>query len=78
MAKCPECGGLAKWRSPFYVCTVCGLALRRREYEQMHDRQRAMVMEAQIDRVEDEADFGDQRKRKRNKEYLDWYLGKKG
>lgn len=78
MAKCPECGGLAKWRSPFYVCTVCGLALRRREYERMHDSQRTMVLEAQVDEARDEeaAAFG--KKRKKQKDYLDWYLGKKG
>ena len=73
IAKCPECGGKAKWQSPFYVCTICGLALRRREYERMHDQQKDILVEAQIDRAEEE--FG--RKRKRNREYLDWYLGSK-
>ncbi|MFX0051146.1 MAG: hypothetical protein ACFE8U_07630 [Candidatus Hermodarchaeota archaeon] len=72
LAKCPECGGLAKWESPFYVCTVCGLALRRREYERLRDRQKADLYEAQIDQFEEE-----NKKRKRNREYLDWYLGSK-
>jgi hypothetical protein len=72
VARCPECGGLAKWQSPFYVCTVCGLALRRREYERMVDRQKQALYDAQIDKVEEE-----DKKRKRNRDYLDWYLGSK-
>lgn len=72
LAKCPECGGKAKWESPFYVCTVCGLALRRREYERLRDRQKADLYEAQIDQFEEE-----NKKRRRNREYLDWYLGSK-
>ena len=72
IAKCPECGGKAKWNSPFYVCTVCGLALRRREYERMHDKQKAALYNAQITETE-ESD----KKRRKEKEYLDWFLGKK-
>ncbi len=73
IASCPECGGVAKWQSPFYVCTICGLALRRREYERMHDRQKDIVIEAQLDKAEEETG----KKQKRNREYLDWYLGSK-
>ena len=72
IAKCPECGGLAKWRSPFYVCTVCGLALRRREYERMHDNQKSVLYKAQID----DHESGD-KKRRKEREYLDWFLGSK-
>jgi transcription elongation factor Elf1 len=72
LAKCPECGGKAKWESPFYVCTVCGLALRRREYERLRDKQKADLYEAQIDQSEEE-----HKKRRKNREYLDWYLGSK-
>lgn len=72
LARCPECGGLAKWQPPFYVCTVCGLSLRRREYERMTDRQKKALYEAQIDKFEEE-----DKKRKRNREYLDWFLGSK-
>ena len=73
MAKCPECGGKAKWQSPFYVCTVCGLALRRQEYERMQFRQKTELWEAQLD--EEENEFS--KKRKRHKEYEDWFLGSK-
>lgn len=73
MAQCPECHGKAKWESPFYICTVCGLALRRREYERYHDRVKNQLIEAQIDKEEE--DF--RKKSKRHKEYEDWYLGKK-
>lgn len=73
MARCPECSGEAKWQSPFYVCTVCGLALRRREYERMHHRQKTALWEAQQDDQEDEHE----KKRKKHKEYEDWFLGSK-
>lgn len=72
LATCPECGGKAKWEPPFYVCSVCGLALRRHEYERMLDKQKEALWEAQIDQTE-----GLDKKRKRNREYLDWYLGSK-
>jgi hypothetical protein len=73
VAKCPECGGEAKWQSPFYVCTVCGLALRRREYESMHHRQKTALWEAQ--QVDEENEY--EKKRKKHKEYEDWFLGSK-
>ncbi len=72
IAKCPECGGLAKWRSPFYVCTVCGLALSRRDYERMHDKQKSVLYDAQLEEHENL-----DKKRKKEREYLDWYLGSK-
>ncbi len=73
MAKCPECGGVAKWQSPFYVCTVCGLALRRREYERYHDRLKEQLIEAQIDKEEEEF----KKRSRRHKDYEDWFLGSK-
>ncbi len=71
LATCPECGGISKWNPPFYVCSVCGLALRRQEYERLVDKQKEALWEAQ--QQSEEMD----KKRKRNKDYLDWYLGKK-
>ncbi len=72
LATCPECGGISKWNPPFYVCSVCGLALRRQEYERMVDKQKEALWEAQEEQSE-----GTDKKRKRNREYLDWYLGSK-
>lgn len=72
LASCPECGGIAKWEPPFYVCSVCGLALRRQEYQRLVDKQKTALYEAQIEQTESQ-----DKKRKRNREYLDWYLGKK-
>lgn len=71
LATCPECGGKSKWTPPFYVCSVCGLALRRQEYERMVYKQKETLWEAQ-QQIEDI-----DKKRKKNRDYLDWYLGKK-
>ncbi|MFX1515843.1 MAG: hypothetical protein ACFFC6_05995 [Promethearchaeota archaeon] len=73
LATCPECGGISKWNPPFYVCSVCGLALRRQEYERMVQQQKEALLEAQYEEGLGEQD----KKRKRNREYLDWYLGSK-
>ena len=73
LATCPECGGISKWKPPFYVCGVCGLALRRQEYERMVQRQKEALIEAQHEEGLGEHD----KKRKRNRDYLDWYLGSK-
>lgn len=70
MARCPECGGPAKWRSPFYVCEVCGLALRRHEYERMHNLNKDRLFEARETPDVDE-------KQKRRKAYLDWWNSSK-
>ena len=70
---CPECGGNAKWRSPFYVCEVCGLALRRHEYERMHAAAKEKIWEARESSVYEDPD----KKDKKRREYLDWFLSKK-
>ena len=72
LASCPECGGKAKWEPPFYVCGVCGLALRRQEYQRLVDKQKEALFQAQVEQSESH-----DKKRKRNRDYLDWYLGKK-
>ena len=72
LTSCPECGGKAKWEPPFYVCSVCGLALRRQEYQRLVDKQKETLREAQVEQSESY-----DKKRKKNREYLDWYLGKK-
>jgi hypothetical protein len=49
------------------------LALRRQEYERMVQKQKEALLEAQYEEGLGEQD----KKRKRNREYLDWYLGSK-
>ncbi|MHA1226439.1 MAG: hypothetical protein ACTSR2_05665 [Candidatus Hodarchaeales archaeon] len=70
MGRCPECGGEAKWRSPYYVCTACGLTLSRVEYERAHFRQKSALWEAQLSDENDEME----KKRKRHREYEDWFI----
>ena len=67
-----ECLGLYKLLYHFYVCTVCGLALSRRDYERMHDKQKSVLYDAQLEEHENP-----DKKRKKERDYLDWYLGSK-
>jgi hypothetical protein len=46
--------------------------LRRREYERMHDKQKEVVYDAQITESEQ-----DDKKRRKERDYLDWFLGSK-
>lgn len=66
---CPDCLAEMKWRPPFYVCTVCGLSLRRHELERTRDKQK--------DDLWDERYGEKDEKTKRQKEMLDWYLSSK-
>ncbi|MHA1731875.1 MAG: hypothetical protein ACTSU5_08020 [Promethearchaeota archaeon] len=49
------------------VCTSCGLAVSRSELDRMYDKVR---------RGED-LDSREEDRRRKHKEYLNWYLGKK-
>ncbi|MFX1250479.1 MAG: hypothetical protein ACFFCZ_02600 [Promethearchaeota archaeon] len=68
--KCPECHGKMEWNSPFYVCSSCGLSLRRHELSEMYEKLQADLWDAR---------YGDQgdKKSKEKKDVLDWYLKKK-
>lgn len=70
MVSCPECAGYMKFDRyvRLYVCQRCGLALKRKEIEEQHDKRREMIAEEQD---KDEA------RSQRHKDYLDWYLSKK-
>ena len=70
MVACPECAGYMKFDRYIrqYVCQRCGLALNRSDIDNLHERRRDIIAAEQDD--------GDTR-RKKHKEYLDWYLGKK-
>jgi len=67
MPFCPECGGEMKHDSYFrrYICKSCGLSLTSQEIMELRDKMR-----------QDTGDAEDQRKKKR-KEYLDWWFSKK-
>ena len=67
MANCPECGGQARWRSPFYVCEICGLSLRRHELERAQNKLEDEVWDARFggEQIDD--------REKRKREYEQWY-----
>ncbi len=70
IARCPECGGFMKSdpNMKLMVCTSCGLAVSRSELDRMHDRR--------LDGQGEES-ARDAQRRKRHKDYLNWYLGTK-
>jgi len=68
MSYCPECGGEMGY-DPYlrrYMCKSCGLSITSQELMELKDKMRP-------DKHSDE----DERRKKR-KEYLDWWLSKKG
>lgn len=67
MPYCPECGGEMDYdaRLRRYVCKSCGLSLTSQELMELRDKLRP-------DKYSDE----DERKKKR-KEYLDWWFSRK-
>ena len=68
MPYCPECGGEMRYDSMLkrYICKSCGLSVTYEELSEMRDR------------VRDRPDSGEDEKKKRRKEYLDWWFSKKG
>ncbi|MFX0092865.1 MAG: hypothetical protein ACFFBD_13995, partial [Candidatus Hodarchaeota archaeon] len=69
--KCPECNSRMEWNTPFYVCSACGLSLRRHELTDMYDKLQDDLWDAREDRNQ-----GD-KKSKEKRDILDWYLKKK-
>lgn len=65
MAKCPECGGNMISRMKRKICETCGLSLSGTEYDHAWERNRDQMPE------------DDNKKHKRNQEYLKWYESKK-
>jgi transcription initiation factor TFIIIB Brf1 subunit/transcription initiation factor TFIIB len=65
VATCPECGGEMKSVLKRKVCETCGLALWPEEYDALWDKVR--------DQRWDEED----QKKKKNREYLEWYTSHK-
>jgi len=68
MPYCPECGGETHYDSMLkrYVCKSCGLSLTSQE-----------IMELQ-DKLRPELENEEERAKKKRKEYLSWWLSKKG
>ena len=66
---CPECAGNMKYdrNARLLVCQRCGLAVTRNELDKMRAELRKFV---EVENTEDE-------KRRRRKDYLDWYLSQK-
>jgi transcription initiation factor IIE alpha subunit len=67
--KCPECAGTMKFDRYIHrhVCTRCGLALTNEEREKIIKQQRGEIYETDPE----------EEKRKRRKEYLNWWLSEK-
>jgi len=67
MPYCPECGGQTQYDSTLkrYVCKSCGLSLTSQEIMELQDKLRPDLEE-------------EEEKQKKRKEYLSWWLSKKG
>ena len=67
MPYCPECGGEMRYDPAMkrYICKSCGLSLTYQELMEARDRQ--------MDRPESD----EERRKKRKKDYLDWWFTRK-
>ncbi len=69
MSICPDCNGAMKWHPPFLICQLCGLALRRGEYNKRWREK---------NKNEGTEPEGKTRKKKMDREeYLQWLLHQK-
>ncbi|NHJ87296.1 MAG: hypothetical protein FK734_17665 [Asgard group archaeon] len=64
--RCPSCKGKMDYQPPRYVCTSCGLVINRYEFDKMKREH----FGSKPDDEEDEF----YEKKKKNRDYLDWYL----
>jgi len=67
MAYCPECGGEMQYISATkcYVCKSCGLSVTRQELMELRQKLRP------------EVETGEDERKRRRKDYLEWWLSKK-
>jgi len=65
MVSCPDCGGEMKWKNPFYVCQICGLALRKHEYQRYRQKKEEETWEMR---------YGEDEEEKKKEEYEKWFL----
>lgn len=63
--RCPSCKGKMDYQPPNYVCRSCGLVVNRFEFDKTKRKH--------FSRRQDEDD-PDYEHKKKNKDYLDWYL----
>jgi transcription initiation factor TFIIIB Brf1 subunit/transcription initiation factor TFIIB len=63
--KCPNCKGKMEYEPPNYVCTSCGLVVKRYDFDKMKREH----FKGKGD--EDDPYYEEKRKKK---DYLDWYL----
>ena len=64
--RCPNCKGKMDNKPPHYVCTECGLVIKRYEFDKV---KREYFPSKKTD---EEDTFSEDKKKK--KEYLDWFL----
>lgn len=67
MPFCPECGGELRYDSSSrrYICKSCGLSLSYQELMELKDK------------LQPDIENEDDKRRKRRKEYLDWWFSKR-
>ncbi len=67
MRYCPECGGEMHYDPKFrsYVCNDCGLSLSSQELMEMKDQLRP------------ETERAEEKRKKKQRDYLNWWLSKK-
>ena len=58
---------------PFYVCESCGLSVHKLEVEKAYRRARSEMQAARGKSDEERAD----EKRKKRREYLDWFMNRR-
>ncbi len=67
MPYCPDCGGEMRYDSTLkrYICKSCGLSVT---YEELTDLR---------DRLKERPESDEEKRKKRRKDYLDWWFKKK-
>ena len=67
MPYCPECGGETRYDSTLkrYICKSCGLSVTYEELMEIRDR------------VKEMPESDEEKRKKRRKDYLDWWFKKK-
>lgn len=63
--KCPNCKGKMEYEPPSYVCTSCGLAVNRLDFDKTKREHFGSKPDGDDEYYEE---------KKKKKDYLDWYL----
>jgi len=68
MPYCPECGGEMRYDQTMkrYICKSCGLSVTYEELMEMRDHSK------------ERSESDEEKRKKRRKDYLDWWFSKKG